>query len=308
VSFLIAFFLTFILAGLGTSTLFGILRLLGLYTTVDECRAKVYVLFGKVIGVIDEPGLRFPIVDMGPQAALVSFFGKVHELDLRLDQKYLRSLPVNTEEGTPMGIGVWYEMRVSNPVAFLFENMDPAGSLQANVANATVRCLSNMPLDQMLTSRHGMSRLVRAEVSPRSESWGYRLGSIYIRKVHFRDLHMIQQIEHKVVNRLRQVTSAIRQAGANQVDVIGSAAEKEAAVEFSRAEAVRPRLVGQALAEISKDRDVLAALMEILETQRLVEGKADITLVPGGGASLLPQLLAARPVEPSSAGGGKKPA
>ena len=57
------------------------------------------------------------------------------------------------------------------------------------------------------------------------------------------------------------------------MDVIGSAAEKEAAVEFSRAEAVRPRLVGQALAQISRDREVLHALMDILETQRLVEGK-----------------------------------
>jgi regulator of protease activity HflC (stomatin/prohibitin superfamily) len=306
VSFLVAFIITLLLASLGTKTFFGILRLLGLYTTVDECRAKVYVLFGKVIGVIEEPGLRFPIVEMGPQAALVSFFGKVHELDMRLDQKYLRSLPVNTEEGTPMGIGVWYEMRVSNPVAFLFENMDPAGSLQANVANATVRCLSNMPLDQMLTSRHGMSRLVRAEVSPRSESWGYRLGSVYIRKVHFRDLHMIQQIEQKVVNRLRQVTSAIRQAGANQVDVIGSAAEKEAAVEFSRAEAVRPRLVGQALTQISRDREVLQALMGILETQRLMEGKADITLVPDGGSSLLSQLLAAGAGDAAPSGSGRK--
>jgi hypothetical protein len=133
---------------------------------------------------------------------------------------------------------------------------------------------------------------------------------VYIRKVHFRDLHMIQQIEQKVVNRLRQVTSAIRQAGANQVDVIGSAAEKEAAVEFSRAEAIRPRLVGQTLAAISRDREVLAALMEILETQRLVEGKADITLVPdggGGGVSLLSQLLAARPAEPAAPGASRKP-
>jgi regulator of protease activity HflC (stomatin/prohibitin superfamily) len=300
VSFLIGFVVTFLLAAIGTRTVFGILRLLGLYTTVDECRAKVYVLFGKVIGVIDQPGIRFPIVEMGPQAALVSFFGKVHELDLRLDQKYLRSNPTNTEEGTPMGIGVWYEMRVSNPVAFLFENMDPAGSLQANVANATVRCLSNMPLHDMLVSRHGMSRLVRAEVSPRSESWGYRLGSVYIRKVHFRDLHMIQQIEQKVVNRLRQVTSAIRQAGTNQVDLIHSAAEKEAAVEFSRAEAVRPRLVGQALASISKDREVLSALMDILETQRLVDGKADLTLVPDGRSGVLAQLLASQGPSPAA--------
>jgi hypothetical protein len=64
--------------------------------------------------------------------------------------------------------------------------------------------------------------------------------------------------------------------------------------------------VGQALAEISKDREVLAALMEILETQRLVEGKAEITLVPDGGAALLPQLLAARPTDLPTSGGAKK--
>jgi hypothetical protein len=58
-----------------------------------------------------------------------------------------------------------------------------------------------------------MSRTVRGEVSPKAEEWGYQLGSVYVRKVHFRDNLMIRQIEQKVVNRLRQVTSAIRQAG-----------------------------------------------------------------------------------------------
>ncbi|HSF14263.1 MAG TPA: SPFH/Band 7/PHB domain protein, partial [Vicinamibacteria bacterium] len=105
------------------------------------------------------------------------------------------------------------------------------------------------------------------------------------------DQHMIEQIEQKVVNRLRQVTSAIRQAGANQVDIITSAAEKEAAVEFARAEAVRPRLVGQTLGEIGKNQAVLTALMEVLETERVVQGKSDLTLVPGGSASLVTQLL-----------------
>ena len=96
-----------------------------------------------------------------------------------------------------MGIGVWYEMKISDPVSYLFKNSDPAGSLAANVSNATVRTLSNMPLDGMLETRHTMSRAVRAEVSPKSEEWGYRLGSVYIRKVHFRDRDMIQQIEEK---------------------------------------------------------------------------------------------------------------
>ena len=146
-----------------------------------------------------------------------------------------------------MGIGIWYEMWISDPVAYLFKNTDPRGSLRANVSNATVRCLSNMQLAEMLETRHNMSQTVRAEVSAKSQAWGYQLGSVYIRKVHFRDAGMIRQIEEKVVNRLRQVTSAIRQAGANQVSVITSSAEREAAIEFAKAAAIRPATLGDRL-------------------------------------------------------------
>ena len=112
------------------------------------------------------------------------------------------------------------------------------------MGNSTVRCLSNLKLADMLENRHPMSQTVRAEVSPQSQEWGYRLGSVYIRKVHFRDVGMIKQIEEKVVNRLRQVTSAIKQDGANQVNIITSTAEREAAIEFAKAAAMRPQIVG----------------------------------------------------------------
>jgi hypothetical protein len=134
-------------------------------------------------------------------------------VDLRLDQEYLRSEPVNSEEGTPMGIGVWYEMRVSNPADYLFRNTDPRGSLRANVRNATVRCLSNMPLQNLLEDRQKMSRRVREEVSPKSEAWGYHLGSVYIRKVHFRDDQMIHQIEQRIVNRLGHAPASCQPGG-----------------------------------------------------------------------------------------------
>ena len=91
---------------------------------------------------------------------------------------------------------------------------------------------------------------------------------------------MIKQIESKVVNRLRQVTAAIKQDGANRVSVITSTAEREAAVEFAKAAAIRPSIVGAALQEIAKDPDVFGALFDVLETQRLVDGKARLTLVP----------------------------
>ena len=276
-----------------------LVRVLGLYTIVFERTCHVYVLFGRVVGVLDEPGLYVLPFAIGPAAFLVHWIGQRHILDMRLDQEYLRSQPVNSEEGAPMGIGIWYEMYISDPVAFLFKNTDPRGSLRANVSNATVRCLSNMRLANMLETRHTMSQAVRAEVSDKSHDWGYRLGSVYIRKVHFRDEGMIRQIEEKVVNRLRQVTSAIRQDGANQVSIITNTAERTAAIEFAKAAAVRPQIVGAALNTISADAEIEAALFEVLENQRLLEGEARITLVPKGG-DLLAQLLASRAARPSA--------
>ncbi|MBO9348495.1 MAG: SPFH domain-containing protein [Chloroflexus sp.] len=272
--------ITFIAAFILAPTFFGLLRLFGFYTIVQEGTCHVYTLFGSVVGVLREPGLVILPRYLGVNAFLISFFGRRYVIDMRLDQRYLRSQPVNSEEGAPMGIGVWYEMSISDPVAYLFKNADPQGSLAANVSNAVVRTLSNMPLAQMLENRHAMSQAVRAEVSPKASEWGYRLGSVYIRKVHFRDRNMIRQIEAKVVNRLRQVTSAILQDGANRVSVITSTAERQAAIEFARAKAVRPQILGQALARIGADPEVRDALFTILEVQNLTESKARVTLVP----------------------------
>jgi regulator of protease activity HflC (stomatin/prohibitin superfamily) len=285
--------LTFVALFLLVPAFLGLLRAIGFYAIVRERRCLVYMLFGKVVAILDEPGLHFLWLKIGLKAPIVNWVGRCYELDMRMDQEYLRSSPVNSEEGAPMGIGIWYEMFISDPVAFLFKNTDPRGSLAANVSNSTVRCLSNMPLGDMLSNRHAMSQTVRTEVSPLSHEWGYKLGSIYVRKVHFRDVDMIRQIESKVVNRLRQVTASIKQDGQNQVNIIASTAERQAAVEFGKAGAVRPQIVGSALEEISRDKEVSEAMFNVLETQKLLGRKAAMTLIPVG-SPLLAQLLAAK--------------
>ena len=80
----------------------------GIYCVVAECESQVFTLFGKVLGTIDEPGLRFPVVEFGPRALLIPFFGKRHRVNTALRQHYLRGQMVNSEEGTPMGVGRWY--------------------------------------------------------------------------------------------------------------------------------------------------------------------------------------------------------
>ncbi len=54
--------------------------------------------------------------------------------------------------------------------------------------------------------------------------------------------------------------------------------------------AMRPQIVGEALNRVAADPEVEAAMFEILETQKLLESKARITIIPQGGG-ILSELL-----------------
>ena len=249
---------TFILGLLFIPLMMGIAKTFGLFVCVKECEAQVYTLFGKVIGTLDKAGLAFPISHFGPKAMLIPFFGKRYSVNTALRQHYLRGQMVNSEEGTPMGVGIWYEMRVRDPESYLFINANPDGSLQANVTSSTISTLSNLEMEMMLEDRHSLSRTVRQTVSPLSEQWGYQLGSVYIRKVEFTDAQMVHNITDKVVKRLVQVTSAMKQDGENRVGLIKSETAYKVSQKMAEAAAARPDIVGTELNEIAKtDPEIL---------------------------------------------------
>ena len=284
-NFLISIFAGLLLTFIGTSFLVAIGRVFQLWRVLPERTVLVYTFFGKVVGQVEEPGLFFPIMHFGPQALLFPFFGKAYIVQTTIKQAYLRNQLVNSEEGAPMGVGIWFEMYVKDPKAFLFQNSDPMGSLKANVATAVVKQLSNLKLDVLLENRDALSRKVREEVTPTSAQWGFNLGSTYIRKVAFRDKGMIAEIQRKVVNRLRQVTAAMRQAGENEVAIIHSEADKKASQRLGQSQAVRPQVIGQALAEIQKVPEVATALFTLLDIQATLKSPGKITLSTGDGDS-----------------------
>ena len=258
-----------------------------LWRVVPERTVVVYTLFGRVVGQVEEPGLLLPLLRFGPRALLFPFFGKTYSVPTRLQQSYLRNQLVNSEEGAPMGVVVWFEMFVNDPGAFLFRNSDPMGSLKANVATAVVKQLSNLKLDVLLEDRDALSRKVREEVSPTSTQWGFALGSTYIRKVAFRDKGMINEIQRKVVNRLRQVTAAMKQAGENTVAIIHSEADKQASQRLGQAQAVRPDVIGRVLAELQQEPEVAEALFRLLEITATLKGPGRVVLAEPVGSGLM---------------------
>jgi transcriptional regulator with XRE-family HTH domain len=71
--------------------------------------------------------------------------------------------------------------------------------------------------------------------------------------------------------------------GSNRVNVIRSTAERQAAVEFAKAAATRPQIVGKALGQIAETPFIANALFEVLETQALLAGNTlEVNVVPPG--------------------------
>ncbi len=296
--------IAFVIGLVVVPVLLAVARGFGLYAIVHECEAHVYTLFGKVLGTLDKPGLQFPMVNFGIKAILLPFFGKRYKVSTALRQHYLRSQMVNSEEGTPMGVGIWYEMQVIDPVDYLFVNSNPEGSLQANVASSTISVLSNLEMEKMLEDRHSLSRTVRSSVSPLSEKWGYRLGSVYIRKVAFTDQQMVDNITDKVVKRLIQVTSAMKQDGENRVGLIKSETANKVSQKMAEAGTARPRVVGQALNDIARDDpEILEAVLDVMETERLIKSGAAVDVLPAG-ASFIAELGHSTPRPPRRIPGG----
>jgi hypothetical protein len=56
-------------------------------------------------------------------------------------------------------------------------------------------------------------------------------------------------------------------------EFLTSTAERQAAVEFAKAAAMRPRIVGEVLNKVAADPGVEAAMFEILEIQKIIESK-----------------------------------
>jgi len=67
--------------------IFWLLQFFGFYAIVEERTCYVYVLFGKVLAVINEPGLHILLFKLGLKAPIVRWLGRRYVLDMRIDQQ-----------------------------------------------------------------------------------------------------------------------------------------------------------------------------------------------------------------------------
>lgn len=57
----------------------GLARAFGIYIVINEREAKVFTLFGKVLGTMDRPGLHFPFLTYGHRGRRSRLFIRQYE-------------------------------------------------------------------------------------------------------------------------------------------------------------------------------------------------------------------------------------
>jgi hypothetical protein len=99
---------------------------------------------------------------------------------------------------------------------------------------------------------------------------------------------MVDNITEKVVKRLVQVTSAMKQDGENRVGLIKSETANKVSQKMAEASSMRPEVVGKTLNEISqRDPGILEAMMEVMEVERLLKSGAQVDILPDGASYLV---------------------
>ena len=92
---------------------------------------------------------------------------------------------------------------------------------------------------------------------------------------------MVDNITEKVVKRLVQVTSAMKQDGENRVGLIRSQTAFKVSQTMAEAAATRPAVVGDALNAIARqDPEVLNAVLTVLENEQLIASGAEVDVLP----------------------------
>jgi hypothetical protein len=95
---MIATVVTFLACFVLLPVVFWLLRFFGFYAIVEERTCYVYVLFGKVVAVIDEPGLHILLFKLGLKAPIVRWLGRVYSAASQSTPK--RARPWASASGT----------------------------------------------------------------------------------------------------------------------------------------------------------------------------------------------------------------
>ncbi len=124
-------------------------------------------------GLVRDPGLRF----------LIPFIDRPVKVDIREDYIEVPSQTVITRDNAPVDIDFLIYWRIIDPMSSLINIADFRGALQG-IAMTTLRAVvGDMMLDDVLSKRDDVNRVLRAKLDEQTERWGGKVTTVEIREL-----------------------------------------------------------------------------------------------------------------------------
>lgn len=224
---------------------------------VEDETAVVVSSFGKMVGMVREPGFHFWPAKILP-------WTKVRELSLKRDFRTYESIHVNDCRGTTVVIDLWIEFRIVNPEKALFQIEDWERALQSLLTNSTTSILGTFEFNQILSNRSELSQTLKKDISDETSRWGLEIDLVFISKLSLLP-DVSQQLFDTVAARLEKATADIEELG--RLEAATLEAETAAKISGLVAEAKGQYAlgVGRAYQRLSKNHELFAAYRELYD-------------------------------------------
>lgn len=278
-----------------------LMQLLRTFTVeLEDNEAVLVTRFGKLSRTLREPGLHFLPARILPWVSLQT-------VSLRHDFRDFREVHVNDARGTTVTVDLWLEFRIQDPARALFHVADWDRSLQNLVCHAATSILGNREFRQILCDRTELSELLRRDILDETQRWGIEVELLLIRNVNLLP-EVSRQIFESVAARLERVKADVEENGRLAVAQFEADTSVRIAALVAEAKAQYPLAVGEALAELGKAPEVLAAYntlykLSLVRPHRTIafSGFAADELRAVDAAMLIPSLPGAQAVPDKSA-------
>lgn len=220
--------------------------------------------FGKLANRVDDPGLHF-LVDHGlPWVRTV-------RVSRRLQSLLLRDIEVHDVGGTELGVDVFVEYRITDPVKATFAIDDLTRALENVVSHGVITVLGVRQVGEILRDSGGLGDAIRRELEPETAPWGVVVHRVLLRQIR-PSLMANEQFLGEIAAKLEKVKARIEEEGRQAVALLHARTSAEVAVRVAQARGQYPRAVGTAYAAIRSDREVYEAYRELHELVLLRPG------------------------------------
>ncbi len=196
--------------------------------------------FGRLARRVDEPGLHVLIDGFAP-------WTRTLRVSRRIQATLLRDIEVHDVGGTELGVDVFVEFQVVDPVKATFAIENLSESVIKLVSHAVITVLGARTFDEILRDSGSLSEGVQAEIRSEAAAWGVEVRKVLLQQMRPSSM-ATEQILAEVAARLEKMKARIEEEGRQAVALLHARTAAEIAVRIAKARGQYPRAIGKAYA------------------------------------------------------------